>query len=397
MRTRGTIALVFSLLTLGACASAASGAPLSMTFTEARANVGIQLSDAPLFEAPDRAPFAAQTNPSSESPATDEITAGTLEVPAFETHITEPIHADVTVDFEIGEIEGSFAWAIGALTLKGEAGGTLTATNETYAGEECFVSTTPAILELSTSTEASAEGAPRSGERFIWGLAGAGAIAGEWTHMDAEPVDEEDPGNVSFCKNVEKQIGGPGGIWLEQEDIVPPSPPLLAGTDPVSPNLNGTPRILGVAEARSTVRVYADPTCAGAPATTGSAAELSTSGLFVAVAEGATATFAATATDAAGNISACSASLSYTRLRSDPPPPPPPACVVPKVVGMKLIGARKKIKAAGCTVGKVLKPKLLLRKPGFFVVKSSNPAAGASPADGKVNLKLRPKFRKARH
>jgi hypothetical protein len=42
MRATGTIALV-SLLVLGVCASTASAEPLSMTFTEARANVGIQL------------------------------------------------------------------------------------------------------------------------------------------------------------------------------------------------------------------------------------------------------------------------------------------------------------------------------------------------------------------
>jgi hypothetical protein len=391
MGTRGTIALAFLLLALAACASAASAAPLSMTFTEARANVGVQLSDEALFEAPDRAPFEAQINPSSVSPATDEITAGFLEVPAFSTHITEPIDADVTVDFEIGEIEGSFAWAIGALTLKGEAGGTLTATNKTYAGEECVVSTTPEVLELSTSTAASAEGAPRSGERFIWGLAGAGAIAGEWTDMDVEPVSG-DPKNVLFCEDVEKQIGGPGGVWLEQEDIVPPSAPLLASIDPPSPNSNGTPRIVGIAEAGSTVRVYADPTCAGAPIRTGTAAELSTSGLFVAVAEGLTASFAATATDAAGNTSACSAPISYTRLRTVPPPPPP-VCVVPNLVGKMLKAAKKKIRAANCKVGKVQKPKWPKGKKGrwILVVKSSNPAAGARPANGKVHLKLGPK------
>lgn len=394
MRTRGTIALVFLLLALGVCVSAASAAPLSMTFTEARANVGIQLTDAQLFGAPDSAPFEAQIDPAGDSPATDEITAGLLEVPAFSTHITDPIDADVTVEFEIGEIEGSFAWAIGVLTLKGEAGGRLTATNESLEGEECDVSTTPPVLELSTSTAASAEGAPRSGARFLWGLAGAGAIAGEWTHMDAEPIDSDDPENVSFCKNVEKQIGGPGGIWLEQEDIVPPSPPLLAGIDPASPNLNGTPRIVGVAEAGSTVRVHADPTCAGAPIRIGSAAELETSGLFVAVAEGVTASFAATATDAAGNTSACSAPISYTRLRAEPPPPPP-ACVVPRVTGMKPIGARKKIRAAGCRVGKVGKPKRPRGRKGrwILVVRYSNPAAGARPANGKVHLKLRPKSR----
>jgi hypothetical protein len=35
----------------------------------------------------------------------------------------------------------------------------------------------------------------------------------------AEPGDTE---NESFCKNVDKQIGGPGGIWLDQKGSVAP-------------------------------------------------------------------------------------------------------------------------------------------------------------------------------
>lgn len=58
-RATGAIVLV-SLLALGVCASTARAEPVSMTFTEARANVGVQLADAALFEAPDTAPFAAQ-------------------------------------------------------------------------------------------------------------------------------------------------------------------------------------------------------------------------------------------------------------------------------------------------------------------------------------------------
>ncbi|MDQ2631257.1 MAG: hypothetical protein M3Y75_09865 [Actinomycetota bacterium] len=389
MRGRGTIALVV-LFALGACASTASAAPLSMTFAEGRANVGVQLSDEALFAAPATAPFEAQINP--VDPANEEITAGSLEVPAFSTHITEPIDADVTVDFEIGEIEGNFAWAVGVLTLKGKAGGTLTATNETYDGEECEVSTTPEVLELSTATAASAEGAPRSGERFIRGLAGAGAIAGEWTHMDAEPVEPGNPDNVSFCKNVEQQIGGKGGVWLEQEDIVPPSPPLFSAIDPPSPNSNGTPRITGVAEPESTVSLYAGPSCAGAPIAAEKTFQLGLFTFFPAVAEGVIASFSATATDAAGNTSACSAPVAYERLRSDPPPPPP-VCVVPKLAGKTPKAAKKKIRAANCVVGKVSKPKRPKGHKGrwILVVKSSNPRAGSKPANGKVHLRLGPK------
>lgn len=372
----GAVALLL-LLALGAFASAASAEPLSMTFTEDRANVGVQLSDAAMFEPPRTAPLNAQIDPGS-----GVITGGALDVPQFATHITQPIVADVTVDFDIGVITGSFNQANGALTLEGEAGGTLTAKGGTFDGEECIVSTTPTTLELSTAGGGGA--IPRPGVPFAAGLAGAGAIAGEWTDMDAEPVDSGDADNVSFCNNVETQIGGPGGIWLEQDDVVPPAAPQLTSTDPGSPSPSGTPRIRGTAEAGSTVRVYSGTDCTGTPVGTGSAAELGSPGIRVEVAEGVTAAFSATATDAAGNVSGCSASISYAHTRK-----PAPTCVVPNVVGKKLKAAKRAIRAAGCKVGKVHKPK---RRKGkgrrVLVVKSSNPAAGASPANGKVNLRL---------
>jgi hypothetical protein len=381
------IALVL-LLALGVCVPAASAEPLSMTFTEGRANVGVQLSvtndDDALFKAPDRAPFAAQIDPGSGS-----IAAGVLGVPEFVTHITAPIDADVTVEFEIGTITGSFDPATGALSLSGKAGGTLTS-----EGRECDVSTDPSVLELSTSGSTGGV-SPLFGAPFTAGLAGAGAIAGEWTDMHATPLS----GNVTFCEDVEDQIGGPGGVWLEQEDIVAPSAPQLSSTDPASPGLSGTPRIRGAAEAGSTVRVYAGSNCAGTPVASGSAAELGSPGISVQVAEGATAAFSATATDAAANTSACSAPISYTRLKGGgpPPPPPPPACVVPKLAGKTLARAKEALRAASCKVGTVRRPRPRKGKPlPPLVVKSSTPAAGASPADGEVDLRLGPKPKKAR-
>lgn len=216
MRTRGTIALVL-LSALGACASTASAEPLSMTFTEARANVGVQLSDAALFEAPDTAPLEAQIDPAS-----GWITGGSLQVPDFSTFITDPVDADVTVEFEIGLINGTFIQPIGALALSGEAGGTLTAN-----GKECVVSTTPTVLQLSTAGSSGGT-SPRSGVPFTAGLAGAGAIAGQWTDMQATPVDPGPGGDTTVCETVDERIGGPGGIWLEQEGTAPqpqPQPP----------------------------------------------------------------------------------------------------------------------------------------------------------------------------
>jgi hypothetical protein len=379
LRATGAIMLV-SLLALGVCASVASAEPLSMTFTEARANVGVQLSDAALFGAPNTAPFAAQIDPGSGS-----ITGGDLQVPEFSTHITEPIDANVTVDFEIGVIDGTFDQATGALTLEGEAGGTLTS-----EGKECTVSTDPAVLALTTAGS-SGGASPRTGAPFIAGLAGAGAIAGQWTDMHATPV----AGDTSFCNNVEGRIDGSGGVWLEQKDIVPPSAPQLTSTDPASPGPSGTPRILGTAEAGSTVRLYAGSNCMGAPLATTSAAKLSSPGIPVDVAEGVTAVFSATATDAAANTSACSAPISYARLKKVPPP----SCIVPTLVGKTLARAKAALTAANCKLGTVRKPvRPKGKKRRVLVVKSSNPSAGKTlEVGGKVNLTLGPKPRKAHH
>ncbi len=379
IRAAGTTALVW-LLTLGVCASAASAEPLSMTFTESRANVGVQLSDAALFEAPDTAAFEGQLDPGSGL-----IVEGDLAVPDFSTFITEPLDADVTVDFEIGIITGSFTQASGALLLTGEAGGTLKAN-----GEECILSTTPSVLTLST-LGSSGGSTPRSGAPFAHGLTGAGAIAGQWNDMTATPVDPGPGGDTAACETVDDRIGGPGGVWLRQEgDVVPPSAPQLSGTDPASPNPSGTPRVLGAAEPGSTVRVYAGSNCVGAPVATASAAKLGSPGISVEVAEGVTAVFSASATDAAGNTSACSAPISYTRVKSTSGPKPSPACVVPKLVGKTLKAAKRRIKAAGCKLGEVRGPRPPDRRVPL-VVKSSNPGAGARPADGEVDVRLGPK------
>lgn len=386
MRATGAIALV-SLLALGACASTASAEPLSMTFTEARANVGFQLSvtkdEDALFKAPDTAPFEAQIDPLS-----GEIADGVLDVPDFTTFVEDdPVDADVTVEFEIGVIDGSFNQATGALILSGQAGGTLTAVQTESGNEtECTV-TVPETLTLSTAGSTGGP-SPLFGAPFTHGLTGPGAIAGEWTDMNATPKIPEV--GVTVCKTVDEHIGGPGGVWLVQKgDIVAPSAPQLTSTDPASPNLSGTPRILGAAEAGSTVRVYAGPNCAGTPVATGSAAKLGSPGMPVEVAEGVTAAFSATATDAADNTSACSAPISYTRLKA-------PVCIVPKVVGKRLKAAKRRIKAAGCKVGKVTKPKARKgKKLRPLVVKSSKPSAGTILEVGsKVNLKLGPKPRK---
>ncbi len=176
-------------------------------------------------------------------------------------------------------------------------------------------------------------------------------------------------------------------------DLTAPAAPRLLGTSPASPNASDSPRIRGEAEADSTVRLYSGPGCSGTPLATSGATELASPGIRVGVAEGVTASFSATATDVSGNTSACSAPISYTRVK---PAGPEPVCIVPKLVGKKLKVARKKIRATGCTVGKVRRPKARKARRRPLVVKSSNPPARKSlPAGSKVDLRLGPKPRKA--
>ena len=200
--------------------------------------------------------------------------------------------------------------------------------------------------------------------------------------------------------------------YTEKSDLVPPAPPQLTGTDPASPGSSGTPRILGFAEVGSAVSVYAGSACAGPAVAVGGAAELGSPGIVVEVAEGATATFSATATDASVNVSACSAPISYTHAEATTSggggdggstgsgggsgPPLAPACIVPKLAGKTLARARALLKAASCKLGTVRRPRP--HKGGRLrplVVKSSSPKAGAKPTSGRVNLTLGPKPRKS--
>jgi hypothetical protein len=226
-RKLGPAGLVM-LVALGLSTSPANAEPLSMEFSEARANVGVQLDDASLLEAPDSAPFGAALDPGSGA-----ITSGDLQMPEFSTFITDPIDADVAVDFELGVITGSYTEANGALTLSGEAGGTLSS-----EGKECTVSTAPAVLTLSTSKN-SGGAHPREGEYFTSGLTGSGAIAGRWTDMTATPAI---PGvDVLFCEDVDERIGGPGGIWMKQGGLEPTPPAPCQCTPPRKPDVPPPP------------------------------------------------------------------------------------------------------------------------------------------------------------
>lgn len=110
-------------------------------------------------------------------------------------------------------------------------------------------------------------------------------------------------GNVSACSQ-------PGLVYVE--DSTPPPPVVFSSSTPPSPSYNTAPLIRGVAEAGSTVQLFTNPQCTGGAVTQGSAEAFAAPGLEVQVAENLATTFYATATDAVGNVNACStSSLTY--------------------------------------------------------------------------------------
>lgn len=134
-------------------------------------------------------------------------------------------------------------------------------------------------------------------------------------------------------------------VWAPAAEAEPPDAPLLFGTNPESPGLSTTPRIVGhiggigtsvlgprlsttkvgtrTLDPASTVRIYADAACSGPVTATGPLSEFETSGIEVVVAAGSTTEFAATVEDPAqpGEVSHCSSPLTYRQVSVAPQPP----------------------------------------------------------------------------
>jgi len=104
-----------------------------------------------------------------------------------------------------------------------------------------------------------------------------------------------------------------------------PSTPILTATSPVSPNPSLEPRVIGQSDAGTSIKIYSTPDCSGAPVKegTGTAAELAGGGIRVVVPANSTTVFRATATDANGDTSNCSAGgLQYQQAEAPVTPPP---------------------------------------------------------------------------
>lgn len=113
--------------------------------------------------------------------------------------------------------------------------------------------------------------------------------------------------SAAFLAALLAACGGGGGT----SDTTPPPAPVLTGTTPASPSTDPAPHVAGTAEAGAAVRLYGQAACAGAPLATALVGAAGTFDLAVAVAADAVTVFTANAMDAAGNVSPCSAGVTY--------------------------------------------------------------------------------------
>ena len=100
-----------------------------------------------------------------------------------------------------------------------------------------------------------------------------------------------------------------------------PAAPTGLATSPASPANDTAPEVTGTAPAGSTVKLYTSADCSGPLAASGTAAAFGGAGITVTVADNATTSLTATATDSYGAVSPCSTAVSYT-ADSNPPAAP---------------------------------------------------------------------------
>jgi hypothetical protein len=136
------------------------------------------------------------------------------------------------------------------------------------------------------------------------------APADATTSYYASATDPSD--NVSPCSDAAEFTN----------DQTPPAKPTLT-TTPASPSQSTAIAIKGTAETGSTVKLYSTNNCTGTPAT-GSGANFASPGFSVTVAQNSTTSFSVTATDAAGNSSACSDSVTFVNDTTSPATPSAP-------------------------------------------------------------------------
>jgi hypothetical protein len=321
----------------------------SATATDAAGNVSPCSTTTVIYlfdDDPPTAPTIGGTDPASPSNVGAPLVEGTAEpnadVEVFVDAVCTGAPAATTT------ADGSGDWSV-ATPVTANATNTLRARQTDVAGNPSLCSGSFSYVEDSVGPDApainstlppspsqedqpavSADGTPGlvvriystacTGTPLGTGLAdGAGdavialttPLAEGTNNLRADTVD--DAGNRSSCSDIFPYV----------LDTDPPDAPVLQTTVPVSPGTSNTPGIRGVATDATGVTLYKSTSCGGSPVETGTPGQLAAAGGIVVPAQqnGTTASYTATASDDAGNVSACSNAIAYTERRATPAVP----------------------------------------------------------------------------
>ncbi|MCW2997679.1 MAG: hypothetical protein JWN65_1228, partial [Solirubrobacterales bacterium] len=221
----------------------------------------------------------------------------------------------------------------------GPAGSTFSAVNEA-----AVVQVTPVVATGTTLTSSADPSASGDAVTFTATVASADATPGGGTVQFYDGADalgtpqSLDPttGKATYTTSPVLSVGshtitavysGALGFSGSTSDglvqtVDRPPVPTFSGSSPASPAMTTAPKLLGSAEAGSTVKLYTTTDCTGSPAGTGTAAAFASPGLAVTVATDDSTTFYATVTDAGGTSLCSSSTLTYV---NDSTPPGRPA------------------------------------------------------------------------
>ncbi len=181
------------------------------------------------------------------------------------------------------------------------------------------------VYENAAGSTALVSTGPLAGKTALAAGLPAGAVAADGSHAFFTTEERVTEGDLDAETDVYDRFGG-GTLLVSIGNSAPLGPPTPSqlSTDPASPGMSLTPRVKGQSDPNTAIKLYTSSDCSGVPVATGTSLELGSAGILVSVVSGSTTSFRATATDANGDTSPCSAPVSYAHQSSPPPPPPPP-------------------------------------------------------------------------